>query len=478
MAINEQKMLQAIYDTLFSAFTSPPAGASGQGGSNAPNTYLNLNWPGLPIDTADFANPFNPTTNTGSQLATEKLSQLVDKIPLTEPMYNTNGNNVSMMYEQILNATVTPPPENPEQKAAYEKALNYLQADGTDFDDEGNKITVKVDSPVYANYKRKKSAYNNAVAAMMANYFQFDMTKPQDQNKWSLLGPTYVSTVTTAWNDWTNANKTKVEDNLATLAQSSNNQVGQTFAKARQQFAAMERASVIDPNASYYPAYAFPSNWCSTTASDGWTTVTIDSGSMRINEKSDFSAANAGAKASWGLWSAGGSFSSQSSHQSMDQETNNLKVSFKFCRVDVNRPWLNFSLCRVGNWSTTAYDKDKLSNGTKNQPSSPFPLMPTGFIAIKDLQISAQWGKKDQEAISKAISTKASFGWGPFAVSGGYQSSSSSKKFSSSFENNTIKTPGLQIIGWINTVVPACPPMSAVKSNVAANTMKHLADAH
>jgi len=59
------------------------------------------------------------------------------------------------------------------------------------------------------------------------------------------------------------------------------------------------------------------------------------------------------------------------------------------------------------------------------------------------------------------LAAKANFGWGPFSVSGGYSKSSSSKKFASEFDGTTISNPGLQIIGWVCSVVPNSPPKAA-----------------
>ena len=216
-----------------------------------------------------------------------------------------------------------------------------MQTDGTDYDDTGKAIKIKVDSPVYANYKRKKKAYDDAVLKMMTTYFKYDMTNSKDQREWSLIGPTFIDAVNTAWDDWNNAQKTKIEDKLAVLAQSSNNQVGLAFNAAKSQFNLLRRASLTSPGKNYYASYASPGNWFAQAASEEWTEVTIDSASLKTSQHSDFTNINAGGKASWGLWSVGGSFDKQDSHQSMSQETKSLKVTFKFARIDITRPWLN-----------------------------------------------------------------------------------------------------------------------------------------
>ncbi len=460
MADQNARMLQAIYDTLFSAYTSPPVGTQGEGGSQADLTYLTLNWPGQQIDPSSFANAWSPQNTTGSVEATENFSSLVDNLLLLNPISSQNGNLLTKVYENVLNATIVPPPLDPKAKAAYDKAFNFLHTNGITYDDEGKAVTVKVDSPVYVNYKKKLKAYNDAVTTLMANYFQYTMSKPEDQRKWSLLGPTYQAAVSSAWSDLINAQKTKVEDMLATLAQSSNNQVGQAFNMAQETFKGYVRAGLTDPNKKWYPTYPQPANWFAPNAASDWTMVTIDSDEIHTSEHSDFSKISTGGSASWGLWSLGGSFSKEDSHQSMSKDTKKLKVTFSFCRIQINRGWYNNLLFSMGGWNLgNQYEAGGLSNGTKNQQlTTPFPLLPTSFIAVRDLKITADFSHEDSSLVQSKLDTKASFGWGPFALSGSYSQGSVDKKFNSNFDGSTISNDGLQIIGWINNIVPFCPP--------------------
>ncbi len=460
MSISEDKMLQTIYDSLFAAFTAPPPNAARQGAAQADKTYLILNWPGQQIDPAQFKNPWSPSNTTGTQEAAENFSALVDSAPMLNPVWSPSGNNISKIYDDVLNATVVPPPENAADKAAYDHAWSFLNAPKDIDNDDPPPATVSVmaDSPVYTKYKKAYIAYDKAVTSLINNFFFYDMSKPEDQRKWSLLGPPLQDAVASAFDDLQNAQATKVQDNLATLAQSSHNQVGRMFKDAAAQVKAMRRASLTDPGKTYLPSYPFPANWTSADAAADWSDITLTSNSLKTSEHSDFQSSGASAGASWGLWSGSGGFEQQEGHQSMSKETSNLKAEFKYARVSIVRPWLNFLLFGVDGWKTQTYPTvGKLSNGTKTQTNSLFPLLTTSFVAVRDLQITADWGKEDMEAIQKSLSTKASFGWGPFSVSGSYSKSSSDKKFASEFDGTTISNPGLQIIGWVCSVVPNSP---------------------
>ena len=192
--------------------------------------------------------------------ATEKFSRLIDDIPTTSPMFSPNGRKVGDTYRSIANAQVTPPPENAAQKAAYDKADKLIWADGTDYDDNGQPITVKKAHPMYVAYKKARLAYSNALTTFLSVYLTYDMTKPEDQRKFALLGAQLRSPVDNAWDDWNAAHKTRIEDALATLQQSSNNQVGVVFGEAQKRLADLQKAGLTDAN-PWWASYATPANW-------------------------------------------------------------------------------------------------------------------------------------------------------------------------------------------------------------------------
>ncbi len=465
MAIDQQKMLQTIYDTLFAAFTEPPPG--GEGGSQRGSTFLSLSWPADVIDVSQYANAWSPQNPTGTMYAVENFSRLVDKVPLVNVGYSPSGQLVSQIYDLVTNATVIPPDPDPVLKKKYEDALKFLTKEGvkTEYDDEGKPVEVwdVNPSPVYGNYKKKMTAYIKAAANLIANYIKYDMSVPKDQREWALLGPTFQDPVDTAYNDLIAAQKTKVEDNLAILSQSSENQVGNVFASAKMNFnkPGIKLSSTFSPGEYFRASYGSPGNWFSASAAQEWPEVTVESSRYTREESSDFTSYGGSAGIGWGFWSIGAGFNRQESHQHMSRETSDVKVNFKFTKVEIFRPWLNFLLFNIGGWKLgEAYPRHGLSNGTKNQPKeAPFPLLPTAFIAATDVNIEASWGKEDLDLIETKLQAGAEFGWGPFKIGGSYNTSSTRKKYSSDFDGTTIHGEGIQIIGWINTVVPACPPL-------------------
>jgi hypothetical protein len=459
MPINNQKMLQSIYDTLFSGYVQPPDGANVQGASPDPkNVYLCLEWPGKQISEADLAGGWSPNNPKGNMEATENFSTLVDAAPSLFPMFTPTGRKVSETYATVTQANYTPPPPNPEQVKAFNDADAKLWKDGKDYDDTGAEITVKKPSPMYMAYKKAALAYNNELTKFMQLYLGYDFSDPVDQRKFATLGPMLRKPVDVAWDDWTAAKKNVIEDALAVLAQSSNNQIGRVFNEAQKRLEALKKAGLKEAGKTWYASYASPANWFAASAADEWTTATITSNKDVKNEHSDFQQISVQSSLNWGFFSGSGSFDKSDSHEHMDETTENLEMSFSYAKVDIDRPWLNALLFALQGWSLPDNPRGSFSDGTKTQHDTVFPLLPVAFVAVRNLTIKANWGKKDLDLIEKKLSSKASFGIGPFSVSGSYASGSTDKRTSSEFDGRTITSKGLQIVAWICAVNPLSPP--------------------
>ena len=288
MAIDESKMVQSIHDTLFNAYTKTPPGGL-PSGSQENKMFMILVPGGEPIETKQYANPISPKNPQGTPAAAENFSRLVDRLPLVKATYIDSAKKVSDVYKAVVEgANVTPQPEDPALKAAYDKAYDLITDEAADFDDEGKPIKIPVDSPLYANYKRKQLAYGDAVASFMAEFSKYNLSKPEDQRAWSIIGPSKQRILTSAWNDFQTAQAKKVEDALATIAQSSQNQVGRVFKDAQERLALLEKASVRDPMEKYLTSYAMPANWYSSSAAEGWTRLTFSSSKFQLNQSSNY----------------------------------------------------------------------------------------------------------------------------------------------------------------------------------------------
>jgi hypothetical protein len=123
-------------------------------------------------------------------------------------------------------------------------------------------------------------------------------------------------------------------------------------------------------------------------------------------------------------------------------DTDGFKISFKFCRVNIDRHWLKLALLNTKNWWMFDTPEGQYSTGKSDDNPGMFPLLPTSFIAIRDLRISANWKQDDRNNLKDA----ASFGF--FDLTG------------ATVNENLIEVKGLQIIAWVCNLMPKLPPLS------------------
>lgn len=122
--------------------------------------------------------------------------------------------------------------------------------------------------------------------------------------------------------------------------------------------------------------------------------------------------------------------------------TDSFSTSFRVCRVDIERPWLDLALLGANDWWMFGVPGGAYSTGTTDSNPGMFPLLTTSFVVIRDLKISANWSQDDRKHLANA----ASFGF--FDLRNGIVA------------NNTIEVKGLQIIAWMSRVMPRLPPGS------------------
>ncbi len=120
-----------------------------------------------------------------------------------------------------------------------------------------------------------------------------------------------------------------------------------------------------------------------------------------------------------------------------------FSISFKFCRVNIDRPWLNLALLSTKNWNIYGTNVGEYSSGTAENNTGIFPLLPTSFILISNVAITANWSATDKDNLSNAVS------FGPFDVRNG------------SFNQNTLEIKGMQIIGCLSKLTPALAPSAS-----------------
>lgn len=457
-----QNLVQKMFDNIFDSVTKAEPG--GRPSMQSSSTVLSLMKPGLAINSKDFRNPWTPGNLTGSKDAAVNIARLIDVAPKMSTIYTDSGRLISQIYKQILDGVSIPAqPPNP----AIEKQLNdaeavlYRQISQTD-PDTGAVTQKTAESQLYRDYLDNQAAYNNTRIAYIGAYLEAQKTAV-GRNTWPLVASTQQLPVKTAYDRWRSAGADKVEQAIAIKNTSSQNALQKAWDQAKKLYEGY--GVILDDagtglSAPIMRSSLLPSDWHSSQSTAGWTTFDSASSNVANSNTSDYKSYGGSAGFSLGLFKFGASGSKTTQEQHVSSETNSLRISFKYTLVTIRRPWITFNLLGTQGWNVgNLYEKGAISNGSKDgQDNTAMPLLPTSFVVVKDVVISANWSKSDLDLIKKQISAGGSLSIGPFSISGQYASSKSQETFASAMTSGKITVPGVQIIGFINQIIPYSSP--------------------
>ena len=122
-------------------------------------------------------------------------------------------------------------------------------------------------------------------------------------------------------------------------------------------------------------------------------------------------------------------------------DSTDFSMEFDYVLVDIKRDWLYSEVFNNASlWFALTKKSGDYSSGEKLCTNSGLlKCIPHAMIVIKNLKLSAKWSDEDKASAGSA------YGLGCFNIT------------DSSFEQNTLTAPGIQIIGWICQVTPKIP---------------------
>lgn len=446
-----QTLAEGIYDTIFSSLTASPDG--GKGAYDPNKIFLTMMKPGALINAADFSNPWTPGNPNGSQPNAINLWDLINHAPSFSAVQGDllGGQTISGYYHDVLRATVTIVDKvDPVLQKQYDDAYNFLHVKAKD--ENGNDTTVQ--APIWATYDANQAAYIQAQSAYQAAY-QAAISDPATKGQWPILAPALQLPVKQAFTKWRAEGADQVEGKLAILQASGGNQVQRAFADAQLQYDGYSKD--LDGSGNPLPRSAVaPSNWYMSTVP--WGRMKWNNATAVAHTSSDFKSYGGSAGFSVGLWSIGGGAQHTTTNSHSDASLSKVFVSYDYTVLQARRPWMANVLGLPG-WKTDEFPKGGLSSGSRNgQQNTKMPLLPTAYILIKNLVITADFSSAELDKASSSTTSKASVGWGPFSISGNYTRTHSSEYAKGVFGHGGISQPNIQVIGMINQINPLSPP--------------------
>jgi hypothetical protein len=115
-------------------------------------------------------------------------------------------------------------------------------------------------------------------------------------------------------------------------------------------------------------------------------------------------------------------------------------LRMEYMLVGLRRTWLNPLLFEAGDWFLSGQDAGFCSSGSLSRNDGVLPLIVTGMLIGRSVELSADWSKTDASLIQDAKSAGKMVSVGPFLLSGPGEAGSA-----------------LQVIGWTCDLVPFSP---------------------
>jgi hypothetical protein len=448
---------------------------------------------GLPIRPEDYANPFSPigvnlnkdrpatpaadpasAPKTGSEDAdtdkelqdlTKSQRAYVNTFLLTDSKLRMNNSYAVMpgsskvsdtWWAIVTGANGVPPTKkiSPDLQAAYDAARAKL------VDAQGDPTAAYQRYMDYRDkYRAKVKAYNRAYSTAI--------TDPRKLQRFPNEGKILQDEVNDAFDEWGSfGGKPEIENAMAILAAQGTDPAIAMISRCKKRF---ENSLLNFPNIGNIPwTLMSPSTWYDPDNDDGWNDYSSRDFHTQSHYTSSSTSYGGGGGFSIGLWSAGGAFSNEKQQQSLNVQTNNLEISFKYCVADVNRIGIDTSLLNLHNWFLVGdYDKGIISRGTMAQERPPageeafLPSLVTSLILIKDFSIKWDNWKSDWEHQSSKLSAGASVGYACFALAGTYSHRSASYDFTADSEGESLVSHGVQLAGYISEILPESPGLKS-----------------
>jgi hypothetical protein len=441
------------------------------------------------------------------------------------------GRHLDAAYEGVI--TGMQPLPMPPISAAVQKQIDDAQKVLYELDPDDGSIVGK--SKLYKRYEKNASAYAQAKADF-AIAQAAAKSDPAKAEIWPMTSAPYQRNVDDAYDTLKTEGAEKVERALDIIGSVGVSLQDHMIKKARQLF------DVYNLGLAGVPApipYAFiePSGWCDPDNDDeGWQQLSVTS-----KDYQHYDVAHATASGQYG-WAnnrsstsgsggaiigffcgggGGGSSSGDAQHNTSQQAhaTNmfrntatELEISLEYALCTINRPGMISDLFYMQNWYMVGQRKNSISDGTEENQANisdisklPFlPMIPQQMLVVRNVVISSKnWGQDgetlkscfsgEQDSNSfNSVSGSASFGFLCLGGSGSHsedhargqgsnwQSDHSASHLGTTFDGQTLKIPGAQIIAFLSDIVPACPPLDDPtlpkpkddKAKVSADTLQ------
>ena len=118
-------------------------------------------------------------------------------------------------------------------------------------------------------------------------------------------------------------------------------------------------------------------------------------------------------------------------------------------QVQLNRPWLDYSLFNMGGWYLAGQPSGFISTGNITENNGILPLFSTTLILATDLEIVGNLNAADNKLVASNLDKHGSINLGPFKINSIENDDSNS--------SNIMKNDNYFIVAWVSKLVSLSP---------------------
>jgi hypothetical protein len=210
----------------------------------------------------------------------------------------------------------------------------------------------------------------------------------------------------------------------------------------------------------FYYTTLIPGNFAT---SPGWTQFTFYEGDYESHFSQETSSWSAGGGLSFGFFSIGGSAEHRQTEISTNQKSSNFRAKLEFTQIPIVRPWFDPGFFTMRAWTLDElwhlnWDQE-VSDG-KDKPMGRLVAYPVTALFVRNVEFTlAEWDDHSRY-FNESMKGGGSVGWGPFSIGGSYSHGTETFDFNYHTEGGTVKIDGIQLIGFINNIIPKAPNLN------------------
>ncbi|MGN4782104.1 hypothetical protein [Bacillus cereus group sp. MYBK217-2] len=431
--------------------------------------------PGIPLPNSSLN--FDINSKDGIQNLAQ-WSRLVNTIPETKSkapisssytsgIWRATGSNLENIYQDFLSgAESSDTPLSEKDKKMYNKAYKYLITTTTSKDPFTEETKTSTgDSSEYQAYKNYKTKYLNALGAYnQARLSSITSADPKDKQNFSINAKILKSDIQTAYDDWVSlGNKAYVEEALDILRNLSGESFTSLVTEAKTDF---DVNVLTDPIfGDFHPTPPIPIQLNEDIDGLTWSKY-----SFHHSEQEKYSKNSSGYIGGevGGIFSTfsgfgfnvGASADISSDSNIVNVESDNWKVSFDLVQLPLSRGWFRYDLLSSHKWfwNKNAPSHDKLISAghfpLNSSEDAMMPIYPTSILLARNVEIQVDTSSLKSAINKYSANVDVCVGWGPFNLGSIKKHTDASSKYNYvNIEQNSLKSTGISIIGFICEVI-------------------------